>query len=649
MMEQKAPQFNFSLNLKLDLESDGKKAELLAGNIEKVLLKLHSYGFEASIIFSGCDNPELAELFESTKPTNITLTLFSTDPKITDPLLELKGLVIDKENQKVDSVNHNIKGSLVYYKILVYDNAYATWREHFPTSIYVDKSMKEALEEHKNPQITLKYDFPPLEAKKPITAFSLPYNPLIPMEDQPSFYGFVHWYLHKEGGIFAYDYKTHSYSVLAKKPAEGESYKIEEKWVTPPRGLHPSVARYNTKIVTHTAQSSDVEDKENQEGYKSVHRDFMHAKGHTIFPGHASEAVISVLHPKEKELSLCTLFFEDDFHLDKLVPGTLVGFPTDLRSWTKDHQDKVFRVKATTFLANKLDPPDVEKPIQNYEISCTTLLEAKDETFIERPRFLPPVFPFEIQGTLFCDIGDEKQSTFKITKGEQTPQGHYHVLVPLAGKDQKVIVPFLPNMPGQFFFPYDKDHEVLLAMHFHTAKILGAINHQNRVLFPADVQGKQIVFSYNNTDEYTVVKQEFKEDKKSVMTIEQVTSDKQMQIITLKDKEVVVVVETKDEKTVLIQFSSEKGLILSVNDKKGKISQEIVLDGKQISQTCKNDSDTCTIVQTPDSTTVTCKNFNVKADKIVMDAKETINCKANSKFNLEAPIANAKTKMKIGG
>ena len=648
MMGKQPSPFPSHLLLKLALESDGKKAELLAGNIENFHLELHSYGFEASLIISGCDNKELPPLFESKKPTNIVFTFLPTSSTQTAPLLELKGQVVDKWDEKVNVIDNNTDQSVVFYRIHVLDNARATWQEHFPTSIYVDKSMKDALEEHKNPEITIKYDFPPLEAKKPITAFSFPFNKAIPKTDQPSFYSLVHWYLQQEGGIFVYDYKAHSYSILGKKEAQGEKYVIPEKWIKPPLGQYPPMPRYSTKVVTHTAQSSNAEDKPNEDGFKAVHRAFMAPKSYMTFPNHAPEDVTSPLYPTEKELTVHAVAFEEDFHINKLLPGSLVGFPMDPKSWTKDHQDKVYRVRTLTFSANKIDPPDADKPLQDYLITCTALLELKEETYIERPYYLSPIFPFQMHGTLFCDIGDEKQSTFKVTEGEKDPQGHYLVLVPLAGKDLKIVVPFFPNMPGHFFFPFDKDHHVLLAMHFRTAEILHAINHQNRVRLPAGVQGKQIVMGYNNTNEYSIFKHEFKDGKKPVVTIEQATSDKQMQVITIQDKDLVITVDTKDEKSILVKWNSETGLLLTVDDKKGKISQTIALDGKQIVQTCKNDSDTCTIVQTPDSATITCKNFSVKADKISLDAKEEMNCKGGSKINLEAPVTNAKTKLKVG-
>jgi hypothetical protein len=646
MTEEKIPQFDADLKLKLVLESDGKKAELIAGNIENIFLKLHSYGFEATLIFSSCNDQEVDAVYDSKKPTTVVLTFL--DPKKTEPLFELKGFVITKQSQRVDTADNNLGEPLTFYKVRVQDNARATWEEHFPTSIYVNKSMKEALEQHKNPEITIKYDFPPLESIKPITAFSLPFNKALPKAQQPSFYSFINWYLHLEGGILNYDYKTHSYSIVAKKDDKGEAYKIQEKWITPPIGLHAPVPRFNTKIVTHTAQNVDAEEVENTEAYKSVRRDFMNPEGYTIFPQHAPQDVVSPLYPDETELTFHAKYFTDDFHIHQLIPGSLIGFPTD-KSWTQPHQDKAYRVRMLTFSANKLDPPDVDKPVQKYDITCSPTLELKEETYIERPLFHPPVFPFEIHGKIFSDIGDTQQSTFKVTQEEEAPQGQYHVVVPLVGGDQKIIVPFTPNMPGHHFFPYTKDQEVLLAMYFRTALILRAINFQNRVRLPQDVQGKQIVLSYNGVDQYALMKHEFKDGKDSVVTIEQATSDKQAQTITIQDKEIVIAVETKDEKTILIKYSCEQGLFLSLNDKASKITQEIALDGKQITQTCKNDSDTNTIIQTPDTTTLTCKNFNLKADKVVIDAKEAINCKAGSKFNVEAPISNAKTQMKIGG
>src|SRR6185295_10990074 len=107
--------------------------------------------------------------------------------------------------------------------------------------------MKDAVEEHKNPEITLKYDFPPIEEKKPIIAFNLEYDKSLPSLGQAGFYSLVNWYLHLEGGIFSYDYKEHEYSILTKKPpAKGAPYKIREHWVGPPTTKLPAIARYST-------------------------------------------------------------------------------------------------------------------------------------------------------------------------------------------------------------------------------------------------------------------------------------------------------------------------------------------------------------------------------------------------------------------
>ncbi len=649
--------FDKPLSLLLKLESDGKEVELSSGNIEKVSLELHTYGFIGNLHFSGVDDDSLVALYNSKKETKVTLTFQSTEESFLEgiPLVEIKGIVLRKSFKRVDTKDKVNSYASRHYEITICDNAQATWSEHRPINVYVDETMKDVLEAHKNPEISIKYNFKPLDQEHPIIAFSLASNATLPLQEQDNFYSFFQWYLYHEGGIWSYDYKKNTYSILGEKPPlAGLPYAIKDYCVTPPTGIFEPPPRYNIQTLQHSSDSLDSENKEQQTAYPSVRRDVVEPTNYRVFPEHAHEPVHSVTDPQHPEIELEVVQLESDFHIDKLLPGSYVTFfmSTPVDTWSGDSffQGKTFRSRVLFFEADKIGVAEkLEKTKQTYRLYIKNILELKEETYVERPFFKPPVYPFTIQGKISSDMGDKEQSTYKISENKHAPQGQYLVAVPLA-KNKNVAVPFTPDfMSGQYYFPYCKGERVLLSMYFHTAKIQRVIDWQPLARLPSGVQGNQIVLSSNGKDKYAIIKHEFEEGKNSVITIEQATSETQVQTIQIKDKDLLITVDEENKKTLTILLNKDQGLTLSLEDKEGQMTQQIVFDGKQITTTCKNSGDTSTYVQKPDSITVTCKEFNVNAGKITLNAKETIAQKSESEINLETAITNIKAQsVKMG-
>jgi hypothetical protein len=71
-----------------------------------------------------------------------------------------------------------------------------------------------------------------------------------------------------------------------------------------------------------------------------------------------------------------------------------------------------------------------------------------------------------------------------------------------------------------------------------------------------------------------------------------------------------------------IDLDKEKGLIVTVEDSEGKLTQTVKLDGKAITLEVKSNSDTSTLVQKPDSISLTCKSLSVNADTITLQSKK---------------------------
>lgn len=87
-----------------------------------------------------------------------------------------------------------------------------------------------------------------------------------------------------------------------------------------------------------------------------------------------------------------------------------------------------------------------------------------------------------------------------------------------------------------------------------------------------------------------------------------------------------------------LEMDKEKGLTIKVEDPDGKLTQTVTIDGKSITLEVKDDSDTSTVVQKPDSVTITCKAFTVEADTVKLKSKKESEWKSNDALKFESSL-----------
>ncbi|MBA2368465.1 MAG: hypothetical protein H0V82_05515 [Candidatus Protochlamydia sp.] len=648
--------FESNLSLALKVEADGKEAELPTGNIEKISLRLFSYGYACHLQFSTFDNDDLYEILTGPKVIKTTLTFKPSDPKAKEPMIELKGILTDKKFIRLPpNINHKEQANRMY-EIYFVDHAKATWEQHYPTNIYVDESMKDVIEKHVNPEVKMNYKWDPIEVKHPTTAFSLQHQYWCKPEEQTNFYSFLMWYLHKENGLLEYDFKEHHYTITGKKKEpSGPPLKLPERFVTSPLCILSQSPRYNEKNLKHTAGALDPEDKENEDSFQSVRREHFDPNHYRVFPEQAQEKINSTLLSDKHEVEINITEFTEEIQLDKLVPGSFVSFTGDLDgNWSQDpcFKDKNFRIRQLDVIANKIgvteEGEQSNQGVRAFNLYVKLKLEDEEAVYAEWPKFIPPTFPFYVQGKIFCDIGDKEQSTYKILESEKAPQGQYLVSVPLAG-EKKVVAPFVPAYSGQYFYPFIKDTNVMVEMHFHTAKIERPIDWDALARLPAGVQGNQMVLASNGKDKYTIMRHEYVDGKDSLYTVKQSSSEEQMQTIEMKEKDILIAVDEKDKKTLFLQLNHGTGFVLSLEDKNAGNHQQIVFDGTSMIHTCKGSDGTSIIIQKPDSIAIECKKFSIKAETICMEASDSITLDGKNKFDVKTKVANvAAPAVKLG-
>lgn len=418
--------FKKELRILFEIDVEGKKEQVFAGNIEEVTIDSHIYGYEATVSFSAFDNDKMNQLFADEKVMKATLTFKSTDPKKEGtPILEIKGIVCERSYHSLGKGVQ--KKPMRLYKVRFTDPAKITWSHHFPIRVVVDKTMKDVIAAEINPLVSIKYDWDVLTKVSPIIAFSLEFRNGLPQNKQVSFYSFLMWYLHHFNGILEYDYKESAYSLVGKKTEKGKPIPIAEWTITPAECVLPEPPRFIERLIKHSAANEEHNDKDNPKGFQAVRKEAFDGTSYPHFPEQVFLAVQSKPSPEKPSISFFVKDFSEPFNIEQLVPNGLIEIKEDAKHggiWCDDPsiKDKTFRITDISFKAVKDSPSEgVKKVKQSFRLKIQVLAESKDDTHIKRPEFIDPVYPFSIPGKIFSEVGDKEQTTFNVVKHEKRP------------------------------------------------------------------------------------------------------------------------------------------------------------------------------------------------------------------------------------
>lgn len=646
--------FEEELEVTLVFDCDGDQVTVYSGNIERFNIETKPYGYDASVSFSAFENDPLDALFAKEKMIQITLSLKSIDPKLKDSSMEFKGVVTDRTYR---SVGKGIeKKPLRYYSLSFHDFAKATWSAHNPIKIYVDQSMKEVIDGEKNALISIEYDWETLNETSPIFAFSLENQGDQSETEKLNFYSFFHWYLQKEGGILLYNFKDHKYKVVGEKGEDGDPLKIAEWWISPPSCDFPKPVRSAPRTLKHTAEALESDLEEVETAFQSVHRDFFDSEAYVSFAEQNSQTIKSSPRRENVLVTFSLKKLSETLTLTQLVPGTLFTFNGDKTQggeWCEDatFKGKKFRIREVNLQANKVSMSvGTQKTKAPFDLDIEVIAEIQEEKYVLRPFFVPPTYPFSILGKVFSEIGEKDQTTFNLVKKEKMPNGSYEVIVPLAGEEKKIPVPFSPDFsPGHHYFPYYKNQQLLLSVYFQTAKVKQVVDFQPLVQLPTGEQGCGTVYASNGKDKYFRQIHVYKDGKNSTFTLERSDTAELMYTILFSDKKISITSEEKGKITAATVLDIEKGISTTYIDKEGGITQESSYNKEAITHFSKGKDGTSTITQKPDSVSIQCKKFQLDCDEAEFNAKKTITKNAKSKVVIDSPLIDHKGTVKLGG
>lgn len=637
----------------LELEVEGEKACAFSNHLMSVQVHYHSYGYEAEVRFNNYLG-QMNELFAKEKVMKAFLKLEPVDPegkKKVQPV-RLQGIVTNRYYQPMGQLS--LKGVEHFYVVTFKDPAQASWGQHFPIKVFVEKTMKDVIDAEKNPLITINYDWEVLTEVKPILAFSLEFKRGLSPDRQTNFYSFLTWYLYQNNGILDYDYEKNSYAIRGKKSEEGSVMTLPDWIITPPKCQLPGPLYASDRMITFDTESRVVEN-ENPAGFQGVHKDAFKDTAYTYFPEQISQKVKSKLVREKVYIRFFLKELAEFLELDKLFPGNLIEFKRNeqlAEGWVDDPslKGKVYRI-VNILLCMHVDGEigEVERLDQMYRFEIQIEAEPKEELYVDRPLFVVPSYPFFVQGEVFSDVGDKEQATFNVVKQEKVPLGQYQIKVPLVEDKKHVVVPFSPHiLSGQHYFPLCKDQRVMLAMHFGTAFIERVLDWQPLTRLPLETQANRVVFGSNGIDKYVIEQHEFKDGQDSVFTIKQSSSPDQTQTIQIQEKELTIIVEEKGKSTISVRLHREDGLLLQLKDEEGGITQQSLYSSESITHLSKGGAGESTVVQTPESISLTAKKVQIDCEEMIVEAKKNVSQKAANNIFLDAPLVHAKDLLKAG-
>jgi hypothetical protein len=529
--------FSERLSIKLSIND----IHIPCGNIKYFEIDAFSYGFKSLINFSlssEIKEDQIYSLFISSKPLKIkieTSSHYLPEKKIADPLI-LQGYVTEKKLLNECIIN-NIKGKQVQfrtYQIQVSDTAQVIWKQHFPTTIKTNLTIKDFLKNLSTDLVNLEINHPDFDKENPLLSVNLGNN-----LNKASFYDFILWICDKYHAYFLYDGKRNTYTISNQypdneptQPHAEEIETIQTEFYSPPF--------FNTSILNGYALQPDTQECKNQEGFSSLKKETLINTTISSLTSNENEKAQYELIPK---LPKTTLVFKT-YPTNTISPLQKITFKD--KDWEKTRwsaqqnffisslhiQGKAERQEATE---------DDLMQTNGYSLNVSLELVNIKEKKILSSNFTPPPYPFNIEGLVVSEKGEEKEETYQIYTNESTSLDTYKVKIPL-WENQEVYAPFTPHQySGHMYFPLYKDARVLLSCDFKSISIAQSLEWKTTARLPQDSQGNQILFGWTSENKSSIT-HTYNENNPELQVIR--TSKKDGEVITL--KEGALILETKE-------------------------------------------------------------------------------------------------------
>ncbi|WP_437308005.1 hypothetical protein [Sorangium sp. So ce388] len=522
------------LTATLELTTGGETFSIKAGDLKRFELDIAPWGFEGSASFAlvaiaAQSEDELFAKFIEKDLVEVSLKVARAFDEVEEKAtsMTVKGVVTDRS--VVERAFPDVAGTPVLrrqYSIRFEDRGAALLRQHRPTALYVDKSLKELIEANKPDKVTIEHQWSAGEAKRPVLSLGLGVD-----GNDASFRDFLFWLLHRENAGFYYDSVGDKYRIVSRKPEGGEAKPLRRSAVASIEARFPPLRRDAASVLNaSTEAATKKKDIANEKGAQGVRTD--HLIRSSIASHLDDRVTLETARAKQREPEAVVSLRV--FPTTPLLPSMKVTLDDGFGKNVYQHK-KTYRVVSTRIRAEAERQEATEdngEESNAYRIDHELCLELTSDPVFRFPGFRRPVWPFHVEGKILSEAGDEEHGTYQIYQEAETLLDVYKVKVPL-WDDEKVIVPFEPlYQSGHFYFPAYKDERVLLELHFDRARICAFLDWRPGARLPADAQGNHILVGKGDKDQTSI--RHVYADGKPQLTIAR-SMDKDQQVITISE------------------------------------------------------------------------------------------------------------------
>lgn len=524
--------FEDRLKVSLTLQLGARTLALPAGAIKHLRFDVTRIGFSADVGWIVSSEQVADPLLDAFVTHDVITAVLRVEAKEPAPnaaardALVLTGVVTDKT--MVETHSESIEGEPVIlrrYAIRFLDPAQAYWRRHYPSELYAAATLKSVLELHKCGGLSLEYDWPFLMEERQVIALGLGRD-----DARASFYDFVLWLVDRHGGVFELDTSTNTYRFGAKKSVDATTRTLLSGDVHDlDVDLRPPL-RSEQHVLNAFAPTPTKEKLEVKSTVVGVRRDNLRYT--PIASRFAAEKGLigTSLRPTDHRVRVVFAQYPRNTHR----PGKTVlldeSFSPNLFTAKKKYRVVTLHVTADAPL-NHDEVPELDDEDAIYTMDAFSLLEPRADPGLDLPPYVPPKYPFHVEGKVMSDGGQATDRTWTTIEDAKSSLYYHRVEVPLFNK--KVLVPYQAGyLPGQLFFPAYKNQRVLLALHFDEARVERFLDWAENARMPQDKQGQAIAFGKKAKDG-TLLSHVYA-DAKPVLTLKRVL-DSDEQTLTMKE------------------------------------------------------------------------------------------------------------------
>jgi hypothetical protein len=496
-----ADRFLETLRVGITLTAGSQSAQADGGNVKELSLSARLFGFSGSIriwvdvaagddFFAPVCSPALLSL-----ELELAKALYKVNPA-PNPLV-LHALVTSRRMREITS--EDVTGNPILYReytLEFQDAARALWSQHHPCAVYAKATLAKVLAENTPEAVGLRATWPALSAVRPMLCLGLGVEPA-------SFYDFVFWIAHAEGGHIWYDYDKQQLVIDAKKPSVGSqqdlafgsiqnSSRFRVTFAPPPRAA--------VKVLNSRDGATAELDVEQPNAATGVRHDFML---HSALNADA-EALQKALQGR-----FATGRF--DVHVDcdaypemYLAPGSLIALAGEFGSkfYVSDQTLRVTGLDISAVATHQTPEYDIENTTTDYEVSFAIELEAADDSRWRGHDYRVPRYPLRVEGKVLSALGNAGERPYSVY-AEADASNTYKVQ--LALWNATIAIPVTPDfMPGHLYFPVYKDSRVFVSLELDSARIERFLDWGKDVPVPSASQGNHLLFGKSDTSETSI-------------------------------------------------------------------------------------------------------------------------------------------------